>query len=169
MLMERDVEAIHAPLLVTNTKGRFVVSPRGRDGRSRYAFFECSVQEEAKILPLLYSTLLGLSHTPGYPTPKASLAEALAQVGTGSIILSESLVASVCGEGFTPKQVTALMHTQGHVATINGMTILAGPLPEKSALVVASPEELGVYTRVGDYLGLQLFDVRRTVVVVSLQ
>lgn len=84
----------------------------------------------------------------------------------GSIILATSLVQSICGDGFTAEQIATLMRVQGHVAIVNGVQVLAADLPVDSALVTAQPEDLGVYTRVGDYLGVQLFDVRRTIVVV---
>jgi hypothetical protein len=167
MMMERDVEMKHEPLLVTNTRGQFVLSRRTRDGKGRYGFFECPLEDEAKLLPVLYTTLLTYCRTPGWPTPVPSVAAALDRLPMArSIVLSSSLISSICGEGFTPEQVATLMKVQGHVAIVNGIQVLAGELPENSAIVSVEPASLGVYTRVGDYLGLQLFDVRQTLVVV---
>ncbi len=168
MMMERDAYPTQAPFLVTNTRGLFVPSPRARDGKGRYAFFSCPIADESKLLPALYAQLLMLSRTPGWPTPAATVAEAAGRlVKPTSIILSDSLIQSICGDGFTPEQVATLMRIQGHVAIVDGMQVLAGDLPRDSALVTVEPAELGVYTRVGDYLGLQLFNVRQTIVVVK--
>lgn len=167
MMMERDAEAKHAPFLVTNTRGQFVLSPRSREGKARYAFFSCEIQDEPKLLPSLYATLLSHSRTPGWPNAAGTVSEAMGRLAApGSIILATSLVQSICGDGFTAEQIATLMRVQGHVAIVNGVQVLAADLPVDSALVTAQPEDLGVYTRVGDYLGVQLFDVRRTIVVV---
>lgn len=168
MMMERDVTARQTPLLVTNTRGSFVYSPRARDGKGRYAFFLCPIADEAKLLPLLYTQLETLGRTPGWPAPATSVSEAVGRLRKPtSIILSQSLIQSICGDGFTPEQVSTLMSIQGHVAIVDGMQVLAGDLPRDSALVTVEPADLGVYTRVGDYLGLQLFDVRQTIVMVK--
>lgn len=167
MMMERDTEPKHAPFLVTNTRGTFIMSPRTKDGKGRYGFFECKVEDESKLLPVLYSTLMTMSRAPGMPAPSLTVAEAVARLKVpAAIVLAESLVTSICGDGFTAEQVSTLMRVQGHVAVVDGMQVLTGPLPQDSALVVVQPADLGVYTRVGDYLGIQLFDVRHAVALV---
>ncbi len=167
MMMERDVELKQSPFLVTNTRGNFVPSPRGKDGKGRYGFFHCPVADEGNLLPLLQVNLETMARAPGWPTPAATVSEAVKRlVKPCSIILSDPLIATICGEGFTPDHVATLMKIQGHIAIVDGMQILAGALRPGSALVTVEPEDLGVYTRVGDYLGIQLFDVRRTIVVV---
>lgn len=167
MLMEREIEPKQDPLLVTNTRGSFVLSRRTKEGQGRYAFFECGLEEEKNLLPSLYATLLTLTKTPGWPALSRTVGEAaLRIVEPYSIVISESLIPSICGEGFTSEQVDVLMKAQGHVAVVNGMQVLAGNLPPGAALVTSNPKSLGVYTRVGDYLGLQLHDPRRTIAVV---
>lgn len=169
LMMELELEAKEDPLLVTNTRGVFVLSRRTKEGFGRYGFFECPLELESNLLQSLYLTLDTLSKTRGWASPATSVSEAIGRlIEPKSIVLSRNLIPSICGNGFTSDQVDTLMKTQGHIAVVNGMQVLAGNLPPGAAIVATQPKVLGVYTRVGDYLGLQLHDPRRTISIVRL-
>lgn len=167
IMLERMVDPAYEPVLVSNTKGKFVVT-RVKDGVAKFAFFACGVDEEGPALAELYRTLLGLSSHPGWPTPATTVQEALRKMPFAkSVILSPDLTAEVCGAEFTAEQCSILMQLQGHLAVVNGVQFLSAPLPEKCALLLAAPDKFGVYTRVGNYLGIQLLNVRQTALVVK--
>ena len=52
------------------------------------------------------------------------------------------------------------------VGEFNGVRVLTSKLPPGTALLATDPTSLGVYVRVGDHLGLQLFNVDQTVSVI---
>lgn len=170
MMLERSVIPEHEPLVVSNTRGSFVQTRRTKEGTARYAFFECRLEDEGSVLGRLFSAMQSVASTPGWPSTAASVSEALARFPLAkSIVLSESLVAKMLGDAYPLDQVRALMGLQGYLAIVEGRQVLAhASIPQGCAIVTASPQALGVYTRVGDYLGLQLLNVRQTILTVRV-
>jgi len=82
-------------------------------------------------------------------------------------VIPSDVVAEICGEGFTIEAAEQAMTTQGFVAEVSGLKVLIAPLLKGAALLTASPPLVGVYTRVGDYLGLQLCNAHQNIVVVN--
>ncbi len=146
------------PILVTNTKGVLVQTRILPDGHARFAFFKCPLSQEGTLLSAFYSWLVENSARP----LATSVPEALAAYPKGrSLVLSEDLIGEVLGpRHYPPRQVEALMKLQGYLAMVDGRQVLMGALPPRSALLLSEPLALGVYTRVGDYMGLQLYNVQ---------
>jgi hypothetical protein len=61
----------------------------------------------------------------------------------------------------------ARMRAQGYVTLYDNMQVLLANLSDGRAFVSAIPSALGVYTRVGDHLGILLQRVDRALMVVS--
>ena len=83
-----------------------------------------------------------------------------------SLVVSEKQIAGFLGPDFDLEAARRAMSTQGFVTVVDGMQVLLSSLPEGFALVAGSPSALGIYTRVGDHLGLLLQRVDRVVMVV---
>jgi len=151
---ERQVPENVETLLVTNMRGLFLPSKRGAAGNARYAFFMCPPSHENDVLERLYSTVLQLATTSGWANVFGGIPEALAAMNKSNT---------------PPKTIVVPSDhelSEGESVSIQGLQVVVGPLPQGCALVAASPPALGVYTRVGDYLGLQFYNVPRTLMVV---
>lgn len=163
MMLEREVDPSEDPLLVTNTRGKFVETRRNLAGMGRYAFTPCQLEEEPLLLQELFTTMRAQLGA------KPSLVEALSTLPTAkSIVLSETLVSQVLGENLSVEKMREVMNLQGYLAMVDGRQILSCPFPAGSAMVLAAPKNLGVYTRVGDYVGIQIFSFRTQIVPVQI-
>jgi len=56
----------------------------------------------------------------------------------------------------------------GLVGSVDGIRVLSANLPLGGALLFTNPSALGVYVRIGDYLGLQFYNVRQNVAVIKV-
>lgn len=161
VMMERESPEGSDPCLVSTTRGGFVVTRRTLEGAYRFAFFHCPIEREGEVVTNLYRAVWDHSTTLGwgnrFRTPREALA-AMRDTPAKTVILPRSLA-----ESFAPGQEIP----EGKVTIVNGLHVLVAPLPEQSAIVASAPATLGVYTRVGDHLGLQLTAVRQRLMVVG--
>jgi len=78
-----------------------------------------------------------------------------------------ALLSEVCGRPVRPEEAEKMMSLKGFVAEVDGLRVLASTgLPDGAAIVAAAPGDVGVYTRVGDWLGLFFKRVDRTIALV---
>lgn len=162
IMLERNLPDGSDPCLVTTTRGDFVVTRRTREGVYRFAFFRCPPEEETQITTHLFESLLqvstGLGWSNRYPDlPSAMKALDRLEFESRTVILSKTLAGQFLGPDVQ----------EGQVSYNKGLQVLVAPLPEGCAIVAAPPPSLGVYTRVGDYLGLQLTAVDQRMLLVS--
>lgn len=166
-----DVAADAAPLLATNMRGNFVLTRRNARGQAPFGFSHCPVGQEGPILNQLHRTLIELSVREGWTNRCTAVPEAIDRLHTfgvepRALVLSESQVATMVGSGFDLNAARRAMAIQGFVTVVDGMQLLLSDLPEGSALVAGFPLKVGIYTRVGDHLGLLLQRVNRVLMVV---
>lgn len=160
-LLERQVEPSQNPLLVTNSRGGFTLTHRNQEGLGRYGIAPCKLDDEPKAIRALFESISRISRSSGWSNRFAGVPEALASMRASSfsphaIVLPQALVTSLTNEPRLPP----------HLGDLEGLKVFSSDLPPGAALLVTAPPALGVYTRIGDYLGLQLFNVRQTVAVV---
>jgi hypothetical protein len=74
-----------------------------------------------------------------------------------NLVISENLVSQ-----FTTDE------SGGLVGNVDGIRVLSANLPLDSAILFTASPALGVYVRIGDYLGLQFYNVRQTVTVIKI-
>jgi hypothetical protein len=158
VMSERVVPPESEPLLVTTSRGGFVLTRRSHEGLARYGFFPCPLEEEPLLLGRFYEALWAFSEAQGWHNRFGSVGEALEVMRASSyppkvLTLPESLVARMGAQGTT-------------VGELEGVHVLSSALPEGTALLTAHPVSVGVYTRVGDHLGLQFTSVSQAVAVV---
>lgn len=161
IMLERNLPEDSDPCLVTTTRGDFVVTRRSREGVFRFAFFRCPPETEPEVTSRLFESLIQLSTGLGWSNrfedlPSAMKAFDRFEYSSRSVILSKGLAAQYLGQEVQ----------EGQVSYNKGMQVLVAPLPEGCAIVAAPPPSLGVYTRVGDYLGLQLMAVDQRLLLV---
>jgi hypothetical protein len=173
ILNEVDVpEDVH-PLLVTNADRRFVTTTRSASrGCARYAFSEVPLEEEGVFVVEMYMSLLEISLSRGWTNRCNSVADAVNRLRNSLIepaflIVPETVLPEICGPDYDPAQTAVLMMRQGHVAVVDNMQVLPSDLPPGSAMVLAEPNTFGMYTRVGDYLGVMIQRADRSVMVVG--
>jgi hypothetical protein len=83
-----------------------------------------------------------------------------------SLVVSESQLTETLGSDFDLNSARRAMVFQGYVTMVDGMQLLLSDLAEGLALVAGPPSTVGIYTRVGDHLGLLLQQVDRAIMVV---
>lgn len=169
VVVSEDVE----PLLVTNADRRFVPTRRSSTrGVARFGFSEVSLDEEPAILAEMYMSLLDISLSHGWSNRCNSVSEAVDRLRGSSIepaflIVPESVLPDICGPQYDAAQTAGRMMRQGYVAVVDKMKVLPADLSPGSALVLAAPSFFGLYTRVGDYLGVMIQRADRSVMVVG--
>lgn len=159
------------PLLASNMRGTFMPTRRNVEGMAPFGFSPSIVGQEDGLLNELHRVLWELSERSGWTNRCSAIPEAVERLRTQgtepkSLIVSESQVAGFMGPDFDLGAARRAMAVQGYVTVVDGMQVLLSALSEGSALVAASPAALGIYTRVGDHLGLLLQRVDRAVMVV---
>ena len=168
LLMYEDVvEEDATPILVTNSRGKFIRGKLSATSILRAAFFECSIEDEGVITRRLYETLSELSVQCSWATRCTSVQEASARLASSglepkSIVLPYASLPALLG---TEAAQAAPM--QGFVATIDTVRVFAADLPPQGALVFGEPLLTGLYIRAGDYVGIAILRADRAVMVVA--
>lgn len=164
IMLEREVLPQDAPILSSNRSGEFVQVGISREGFARYAFFPCPLDKEPEVVARLHRTLVTRGQA------KATVAEAVGTlpIPPQALILPIGDVHQALGKGISEEDIHVQMIKQNHVAVVNGLRIVASPgLTSGQAIVAASPAATGTYTRIGDFLGIQLLQVLKTIVAVG--
>lgn len=144
---EVDVVAGVDPLLATNMRGTFLKTRTSRQGTARFGFTECPLAHEEKLIQELYRVLRSTALEREWGTV-ASVPDACARITAAG--LRPTLVVSSESPG------------------IHGLRSLLTPsLVAGSALVIAQPEASGLYTRIGDHVGILVYRIHAAIVVVS--
>lgn len=164
-MMEREAPYENAdPVLGSGSRGQFLVTPRTRDGVYRYALANCLVENEGAIFPQLHQTLWAEGERRGWSNRATSVLKGLqmmkaAQVTPKAVVISSNLVKTFCPPEYDVGE--------GRVTIVGGVSVMVtAHLPEGEAIIATAPPRVGVYTRMGDHLGLQLYSVSQTLVVV---
>lgn len=167
LMHEEEIEPEGVPVLVTNTRGMFILGKASAEHVIRCAFFECPVEEEGQLVQALHKALVQLSASQKWAVRCTSVQEAVSRLQAAglepkSAILPYTSLPSVLG--VDPEKVP----TQGYITTLDGVRMFTSPLPDKTALVFGAPMLSGVYTRVGDYVAVAILRADRAVMVVDL-
>lgn len=142
----REIE----PLLATNMRNTFVRTRVSTHGHARFGFSECEVDHEGELLCEFHRVLVETIRQEGWKNIASS-------VPTG-IELLQSL-------GFAPKVVVVAPSDSGQ-AISDGVYQVVADLPTGAALVMALAAQVGLYTRVGNHMGLLAYRVDRALVAV---
>jgi hypothetical protein len=161
-LSEREVPPEVEPMLVTDARGRFVPTRRSHEGLARFGFSACSLECEPILLGRLYDSMVSLSVEHGWNNQFSTMSDAIDFMRASpfkpkNLVISEDLVSQ-----FTTDE------SGGLVGSIDGIRVLSAKLPLGAALLFTAPPALGVYVRIGDYLGLQIYNIRQSVAVVKV-
>lgn len=146
------------PLLVTNTRGDFVLSRPGSTGVARYGFSPCPVDSEDVLFGRFFCRL-------GQHTGTRCKGLALAQARFEARgVSAQTLVVSV------PDAVRMLgpsAPTEGVVGQVQGLRVVVAGIPDGQALLAGPVHHGGHYTRVGDHLGLLFRNVDQNLVLID--
>jgi hypothetical protein len=161
VMSEREVPPEAEPMLVTTARGGFLQTRRNREGMARFGFSVCPLESESTLLGRLYSALGSLSEGSNWGNRFSSAPAAIEYMQASpfkpkNLVVSEDLVSRFSTE------------TGELVGNIGDIRVLSAKLPMGGALLFTAPTALGVYVRIGDNLGLQLYNVRQTVVVIKI-
>ena len=166
-----SVKADAEPLLATNMRGTFLATRRGSGGEARFGFSYCPVGQEGPLLNELHRVLWDTSLREKWANRCSAVAEAVEKLRTqgieaATLVVSERQLSNVLGSDFHPDAARSAMAMQGFVAVVDGMQVLLSDLPDGSAFVTGHPTGTGVYTRVGDHIGMLFQRVDRAIMVV---
>jgi len=146
------------PVVVSTARGKFVQTRKTSEGLYRFAFFPCSLEEEGEVPAQLLKSLWAMSLGSNWSNRHRTVSEAIQVMKESpfkpkTVVLPRALAESFAG-------CTLPEGTQAFV--VGGLNILIASLPEQSAIVATHPACLGVYARIGDHIGLQLYGVSQT-------
>lgn len=172
VLQECAVPADAGPFVATNRRGTLLQVPRSKDGNVRFAFSECPLEDEWKLLGSLYRVLWQLSTEHQWPTRCTSIAEATRRMEASGVkprhlVVPVPLLEEACGTPFSVEEAEKTMAMQGFITEVDGLQVLAADLPEETALLSTEPELVGMYTRVDDWLGVLIQRANRSVMLVG--
>lgn len=159
-MSERGVADGLDPILVTNARRGFVVTRKNREGMARFGFSPCILEEEPLVLSALANQVRELAKTHGWSNTFDSVGAAI-DFMSGSKFKPKNLI--------LPRGVIhRFTNSDGtQVGRVGGLQLLSSDLPSKMAILTTDAPALGVYVRVGDYIGLQLYNVDKTLVVIE--
>ena len=124
------------PLLVTNAKGSFLPTVVAKLGYVRFGFSKCSPDQEPRLLVEFHRVLVERSRASGWGNVVSSIDEGV------SLLRSSNPLVFVVSSLEDPK------------LTEDGFVNLRCPLPSGAALLSTRPDVAGLYTRVGDSIGI---------------
>lgn len=159
-MSERGVPEGLDPVLVTNARCHFVVTRRNLEGLARFGFSKCDLEGEPILLSTLIADMCGLIVERGWSNLSDSVEGAIQLMGSSGVKPKNLVLPRGMLSRFTGSDGV----TQGRV---DGVQLLSSDLPPGFALLTADAPALGVYVRVGDYVGIQLYNVDKTMVVID--
>lgn len=145
LMVETSVPPHQGPYLVSNMTGKFL-RVAGDHPTLRYAFSECTLEEEDSLLLSLYETVVHYGYTA--PTLEAATAQ-LTQLS--SVVINSADLGRL---GVDVPEAERVMGLEGVVTVVGGVRVLLGGVPEGSVLAAGIPARAGVYCRVGDSVGV---------------
>lgn len=171
VLYETEVGPDDLPLLSSNLRGSFLLTPRSRDGTARFAFTECPLGSEDQLLNELYEVLWRMSVQYEWANRCTSIGAAKARMESlglrpKAFILGPSFLEEAAGN-ITEDDADKLMMMQGHIAEVEGVMALAANLLPGRAILATTPSQVGDYVRVGDYVGILIHQADRSLVLVG--
>ncbi len=166
------VEEDASPLLASNMRGTFLPTRRNAEGFAPFGFSYCPPGAEGSLIRELHRVLFSLSARERWPNRCNSPGQAvqylrLSGVEPKSLVISESQLSAIVGNTFDLEEIRRMMALRGFVAVVDGMQVVLSDLPSGFALVTAAPTRVGVYTRVGDHVGLLMQRINRSLAVVA--
>jgi hypothetical protein len=159
-LSERGVADGLDPILVTNARRGFVVTQKNNEGLARFGFSPCTLEEEPLVLSALAHQVRELARTYGWSNTFDSVGSAVDSMNDSRFKPKNLILPRGVIHRFTNSDAT-------QVGKVEGLQLLSSDLPSNMALLTTDAPALGVYVRVGDYLGLQLYNVDKTLVVIE--
>lgn len=165
ILSEVEFNENAAPLLATNMRGSFVVTGHGKTGIVRYGYSEVPLEDEAALLVDLYQSVRRLAIDNSWTNLCRTPAEGIARLR--SFGLDPKFVVLSKQDLPPGGETVAVEQLHESVAETEDVTVLFADLPRGAALVTTLPILVGLYTRVGNHLGILVQKVDRTVVVVD--
>lgn len=158
------------PLLATNARKRLVSTRVSSIGTGRYGFSEVPLEDEDAFFVELYGALEAYRHpVTGDPICRARTGGEALQLMRRAGLDPAHLIVSGADLG-TPDEVVKLKRLaaiQGYITEVDAIRTLVADLPKGCALLTAVPAKLGVYTRVGNYLGVLFLRVDLSMVLVE--
>jgi hypothetical protein len=159
-MSERGVADGLDPILVTNARGQFVTTHKNKEGMARFGFSPCTLEEEPSLLTTLVRQTLILTIERGWGNRFDSVGDAIESMRASrfkprSLVLPRGVISR-----FTDEE--GVQHGR-----VEGLQLMSTDLPDKCAILVTDAPALGVYVRVGDYVGLQLYNVDKTLAVIE--
>jgi hypothetical protein len=170
VLSEHAVEVKDGPFLVTNMRGSLVVTRRSLTmGVVRYGFSEVPLADESALLGKWWQQYHTASVANNWGNRCSTVVEGLNRMR--SLRFEPKYVVLPKAEFLTgekeEEQVERLTLAQGFVADMGDVKVLLADLPKGAALVTTEPMLVGLYTRVGDSLGVVFRCADQSVMVVG--
>jgi hypothetical protein len=159
-MSERGVPEGLDPILVTNARRSFVVTRRNKEGVARFGLSPCTLEEEPLVLSALVGQVQSLSKVYGWSNTFDSVGSAVEAMSASRFKPKNLILPRGVIHRFTNSDGTQL-------GRVEGLQLLSSDLPSKIAILTSDAPDLGVYVRVGDYIGLQFYNVDKTLMVIE--
>lgn len=138
-------EGVEDPLLVSNMRGQFLVSRKSRTNCGRFGFSEIPLEEEDALILELIQSVRKQPWGTCFTTFERAL-EDMQESPTPARFL-------VCAKG-------------SEIQVPPGVTLLQTGLPEGVGLLSSDRDATGLYTRVGNFVGLMIQNASNTLRVI---
>lgn len=139
------------PLMATNMSGVFLNTRISKQGYARFGFTEVDYTQEVDLLRALHSAVVANGKSLGWENNATSF---------------EDAINKMAGNGIFPATIVAAKHPG--IELHKDTRFVQAPLGERVGLVLASPIEVGLYTRVRDHAGVLVHRADRAIVAVTL-
>ena len=124
------------PLLVTNALGTFLPTVVAKLGYVRFGFSKCQPDQEPGLLVEFHRVLVERGRANGWGNVASSVEEGIRLMRSNNTL------------------VFVITSLEDPALTEDGFVNLRCPLPSGSALISTRPDVAGLYTRVGDSVGI---------------
>jgi hypothetical protein len=149
------------PLYATNARGGFAVTRMSQTGAARFGFSLCPIDDELQLFRRFFDFIAAEARSP----IRCKGVQVAVDRLRGNGLEAKALVVSAFDA--TEMLGKSDVSLEGPAGMVNGMTVLVADLPKGTAILTVAATRLGVYTRVGDHLGLLFQRVDQNVVVVD--
>jgi hypothetical protein len=163
ILCEHTVKPEDAPFLVTNMRGAFLSVRPSKDQVIRFAFTECPFEGEGALLRQLYDTLWETSVRNGWSNRCTTLSQAKVLMESWEM-QPQRLVTTL--DGLSQEGVSEMMRCRDCLTEVDGLKVLPSDLLLGQSMLTASPVQVGLYVRTGEYLGILVRQANRSIVLV---
>lgn len=165
-ILSLDFNSNVSPCVSSTGRGTFLISSQSATGTCRFGFSDVLLTEEGIFVQELASKLKAFGEQQQWDNTAPSIEEAVAKLAQRGLKARYAIFPrTVFSEEDSSKWEVEKIATMGKYVKL-GVDILVTDTTYGIPFVVVGPKDLGVYIRIGDYVGTLIKNADRNVVLV---